>query len=161
VHCSDICLLMSIQGQNPNPSLAGAFPLSPAADKLPPELYSAMCHRTRLALDNFFARTTNHHRWLAPLVPKRSSQLLCRAPRRAISLPLASRCHRRGTFPAQIPIAELRHAPTEAYLPRFRALALFGRRPSERVAGSSLPASENLHNTGLTQCNKAKPLRCC
>src|SRR5258706_8693251 len=33
------------QSTNPNPSLAGAFPLSPAADKLPPELYSAMCQQ--------------------------------------------------------------------------------------------------------------------
>src|SRR4029077_5467390 len=32
-----------------------------------------------------------------------------------------------------------------AYLPRSRALALFGRRLPERVARSSLPASENLH----------------
>jgi hypothetical protein len=37
--------------------------------------------------------------------------------------------------------------PTEAYLPRFRALALFGRRPPERVVRSSLPASENLHRS--------------
>ena len=32
---------------------------------------------------------------------------------------------------------------------RFRALALFTRRPHERVEGSSLPASENLHITGI------------
>jgi hypothetical protein len=35
------------------------------------------------------------------------------------------------------------------HFPRFRALALFRRRPPERVEGSSLPASENLHRTGL------------
>jgi hypothetical protein len=35
--------------------------------------------------------------------------------------------------------------PTEAYLPRFRALALFGRRPPQRVIRSSFPASENVH----------------
>ena len=46
--------------------------------------------------------------------------------------------------------------PDGAYLPRFRALALFGRRPPECVARSSLPASENLHNSGLMQCNKAR-----
>jgi hypothetical protein len=34
------------------------------------------------------------------------------------------------------------------HFPRFRALALFRRRPPERVEGSSLPASENLHNCG-------------
>ncbi len=37
----------------------------------------------------------------------------------------------------------------ERTLPRFRALALFGRRSLQRVARSSLPASENLHRTGL------------
>ena len=70
--------------------------------------------------------------------------------------PLASRCPARGTLPAQIPIAELAARPTEAYLPRFRALALFGRRPPERVVRSSLPASENLHNSGLMQCSKQR-----
>jgi hypothetical protein len=68
-----------------------------------------------------------------------------RALRHAISPPLASREHRRGTFPAQIPIAEPAARPTEPYLPRFRALALFGRRPPERVVRASSPASENLH----------------
>jgi hypothetical protein len=32
--------------------------------------------------------------------------------------------------------------------PRFRALALFGRRPPERVDRLGIPASENLHKTG-------------
>jgi fumarate hydratase class II len=41
----------------------------------------------------------------------------------AISPPLASRYRRRGTLPAQIPIAELAARPTEAYFPRFRAFA--------------------------------------
>ena len=54
---------------------------------------------------------------------------------------------------AQIPIALLPHQSPPAalvhYLPtRFRALALFGRRLPERVVRSSLPASENLHNSG-------------
>jgi len=31
--------------------------------------------------------------------------------------------------------------------PRFRALALFGRRPHQRVDGLGTPASENLHKT--------------
>jgi hypothetical protein len=34
------------------------------------------------------------------------------------------------------------------HFPRFRALALFRRRPPERPEGSSLPASENPHRTG-------------
>ena len=35
-----------------------------------------------------------------------------------------------------------------AYVPRFRALALFGRRPPQRVDGLVMPASENLHISG-------------
>src|SRR5215813_5117957 len=35
-----------------------------------------------------------------------------------------------------------------AHIPRFRALALFGRRPLERVDNPTIPASENLHITG-------------
>jgi len=31
-------------GHNPNPSSTPAFPLPPATDMPPPELYSAMCH---------------------------------------------------------------------------------------------------------------------
>jgi hypothetical protein len=57
-------------------------------------------------------------------------------------------------FAAQIPIAEPAAQTDGAYLPRFRALALFERRPPERVDSSSLPASENLHKTGLMQCSK-------
>jgi len=34
------------------------------------------------------------------------------------------------------------------YFPRLRALALFGRRPPQRVDSLVMPASENLHNTG-------------
>ena len=44
------------------------------------------------------------------------------------------------------------------YLPtRFRALALFSRRSPERLVRSSLPASENLHSSGLMQCSKEHP----
>ena len=35
--------------------------------------------------------------------------------------------------------------------PRFRALALFGRRPSECVDGLVMPASENLHRCGRSE----------
>jgi len=83
----------------------------------------------------------------------RSLQTRWRASRRAISPPLASRYRRRGTLPAQIPIAELAARPTEAYFPRFRALALFGRRPPERLVRSWLPASENLHMSRHMQCS--------
>jgi hypothetical protein len=57
---------------------------------------------------------------------------------------------RRLTSSGQIPIglaAPLLHYPS----PRFRALALFGRRSAERVVRSSLPASENLTKSGCEQ----------
>jgi len=38
--------------------------------------------------------------------------------------------------------------------PRLRALALFRRRPPERVVRSSVPASKNLHTSGLMHCSK-------
>src|SRR5712671_1669009 len=37
-------------------------------------------------------------------------------------------------------------APPVPHFPRFRALALFGRRPPQRVDSLVMPASENLHN---------------
>src|SRR3977135_4051748 len=46
----------------------------------------------------------------------------------------------------QIPIEPA--APTVPTPPRFRALALFRRRPPEHGKGSPLPASENLHISG-------------
>src|SRR6266851_4335165 len=41
-----------------------------------------------------------------------------------------------------------RAAPPVPHFPRFRALALFGRRPPQCVDSLVMPASENLHNTG-------------
>src|SRR3981081_3285120 len=37
-------------------------------------------------------------------------------------------------------------APPVPHFPRFRALALFGRRPPQRVESLVMPASKNLHN---------------
>jgi hypothetical protein len=45
-----------------------------------------------------------------------------------------------------IPIAPA--APPVPNFPRLRALALFGRRPPQRVEASVMPASKNLHNNG-------------
>src|SRR6266481_3309333 len=39
------------------------------------------------------------------------------------------------------------------HLPRFRALALFGRRPHQCVARPSMTASENLHTNGPMHCS--------
>src|SRR5229473_764738 len=38
-------------------------------------------------------------------------------------------------------------APPVPHFPRFRALALFGRRPPQRVDSLVMPASENLHTS--------------
>src|SRR6516164_2910894 len=48
-----------------------------------------------------------------------------------------------------------RGTATPYLLPRFRALALFGRRPPERVVRPSLPASENLHKTCTKPASRA------
>jgi hypothetical protein len=55
----------------------------------------------------------------------------------------------------QIPIAPA--APSVLHPPRFRALALFRRRPSERVDGLVMPASENLHTSGPEQPQQFGP----
>jgi hypothetical protein len=96
----------------------------------------------------FFARPTNYRSILASVVPKPSPQTPRHASPCAIAPPGASRWHARGRLTAQIPIAEPAGRPTERTLPRFRALALFGRRSPERAARSSPPASENLHRSG-------------
>ena len=52
----------------------------------------------------------------------------------------------------QIPIV-LAESPLH-HPPRFRALALFGRRPHQRVDSSIIPATENLHKNRLLHCEK-------
>jgi hypothetical protein len=53
--------------------------------------------------------------------------------------PHSLRARRRSKIPIELA------APPVPHPPRFRALALFGRRPHERVDGLGIPASENLH----------------
>src|ERR1700686_3544399 len=55
------------------------------------------------------------------------------------------------TYRSKISIAPA--APSVPHFPRFRALALFGRRPQERV-DSVVPASKNLHTSGLMHRSK-------
>jgi hypothetical protein len=50
------------------------------------------------------------------------------------------------TYRSKISIAPA--APPLPHFPRFRALALFGRRPQERVDSVVIPASKNLHKIG-------------
>ena len=54
--------------------------------------------------------------------------------------------HPRARRRHQIPIAPV--APPVPNFPRLRALALFGRRPPQRVEGFLIPASKNLHING-------------
>src|SRR6476619_1196308 len=49
------------------------------------------------------------------------------------------------TYRGQISIAPA--GPPVPHFPRFRALALFGRRPPQRVDSIVMPASENLHRS--------------
>ena len=56
------------------------------------------------------------------------------------------RVHHRDRHQHTIPIALA--ALPGATLPRLRALALFGRRPPQRVDSLLMPASENLHSNG-------------
>ena len=54
-------------------------------------------------------------------------------------------------------------APPAPHFPRFRALALFGRRPPQRLDSLVMPASENLHNNGSgisTRCSDLRPSWC-
>ena len=57
-----------------------------------------------------------------------------------VSLPLrSSQAH-----PSSWPNPHSTRGTAAAHIPRFRALALFGRRPLERVDNPTIPASENL-----------------
>jgi len=71
--------------------------------------------------------------------------MFTRKPVAAIASVQAPHARPRG----EIPIAPA--APPLPHIPRFRALALFGRRPPVLVVGSSFPATENLHITGREQ----------
>jgi hypothetical protein len=64
----------------------------------------------------------------------------------------------RGLSPRRNP-----HSCGTAYVPppRFRALALFGRRPPERVDRFDIPASENQHRSRLTRCKKHRNTFAC
>ena len=67
------------------------------------------------------------------------------------------RVHHRDRHQHTIPIALA--ALPGATLPRLRALALFGRRPPQRVDSLLMPASENLHNNGRPELDR--PCRLC
>src|SRR5260370_33962936 len=69
--------------------------------------------RTRVSSHKFFALPTTCRSILAFLAPRRSAQTPQHPSPCAIAPPLAARSHSRGTFAAQIPIAEPAARPTE------------------------------------------------
>ena len=73
---------------------------------------------------------------------------LSQTPRATISVALRRhRAHNRGRRKIKIPIAFAAQPVT--HRPRLRALALFGRRPVQHADYLVMPASKNLHITGL------------
>ena len=93
----------------------------------------------RLARD----RTANpvEQRAIRSFAPARTPKIRAKAIRSTASAQLPQHSPRR-----QIPIAPA--ALSVPHTPRFPALALFGRRLSERGDRLGMPASENLHKTG-------------
>src|SRR6266849_2997345 len=63
----------------------------------------------------------------------------------------------KSTYRGYISIAPA--APPVPHFPRFRALALFGRRPPQCVDSLVMPASENLHNSGHSITSSARATR--
>src|SRR5271166_5961588 len=145
---------------------SGSTPHDPiTADQRPlPDLFLLACSPPQPSSHSYaqFADSCTRKHPAQPtarsFAPTRSHSLHCKIISARVTF---SACHCRSR--AQIPIAFLRHrspaAPPAHHLPtRFRALALFSRRSSEREVRSSLPAAENLHTT-CTQpdsCTAAK-----
>src|SRR5467141_1183651 len=55
-----------------------------------------------------------------------------------------------------VPLSIAPAAPPVPHFPRFRALALFGRRSPQCVDSLVMPASENLHNSGPSQTRRLR-----
>src|SRR5216684_748302 len=103
----------------------------PAVTKLAslPRIHQRSRHQSRRATPRSLAHTdVSNHAW--PQADRGNPY----NPASASPNPRQNPHSARGTAPA--------------YVPRFRALALFGRRPQERVEGFVMPASKNLHNNG-------------
>src|SRR3989454_12591818 len=94
--------------------------------------------------------TPVEHRAIRSFAPARTPWIRAKAIRSPASAQLPQHSRRR-----QIPIAPA--APSAPHTPRFRALALFGRRPPERVDDLGIPASENLHINGSEPALLAAP----
>jgi hypothetical protein len=95
------------RGGLPSGITFGRVPRYPSEIDPPPRL------RSRVSSHKFFSRPTNNRSILAFLASHRSAQARQYAVLCAINLPPAPRSHARGTFAAQIPIAEHAARPTE------------------------------------------------
>jgi hypothetical protein len=107
--------------------------------------HTSLRRSARLARD----RTANpvEQRAIRSFAPARTLKIPAKAIRSPASAQLPQHTRRR-----QIPIAPA--ALSVPHTPRFRALALFGRRLSERGDGLGMPASENLHKKRrLPECH--------
>ncbi len=71
---------------------------------------------------------------------------------RRLALPL--RLPSKAAVTWNLPSARCQPVPN---FPRLRALALFGRRPHQRVVSLAIPATKNLHRTRLMQCSNQSP----
>src|SRR5213083_2621785 len=147
------------------PQRSGSIPHDPntADQRALPDLFLLACSPPQPSSHSSsqFADCSTRNRSLQPATPSLAPTSSSSLDRKTFSasIPLSFRQHRRR---AQIPIALLPHqCPAAAlvhFLPtRFRALALFGRRPPERVVRSSLPAAENLHRR---RHSMGFPVRC-
>src|SRR6195256_6702914 len=121
-----------------------AFPIDPAPHRSAPFWPALARKHIRLRRSARLARdpTANpvEQRAIRSFAPARTPKIRAKAIRSPASPQLPQHSRRR-----QIPIAPA--APSVPHTPRFLALALFGRRLSERSDGLGIPASENLHKS--------------
>src|SRR6202163_3800498 len=118
------------QRSTPAPTLALLAGSQPAVTKLAslPRIHQRSRHQSRRATPRSLVHTdVSNHAW--PQADRGNPY----NPASASPNPRQNPHSARGTAPA--------------YVPRFRALALFGRRPQERVEGFVMPASKNLHKS--------------
>ena len=115
--------------------------------------FGLQCPRFRRSARSARSHTANllAQRAIRLFTPTRTPTLQGKAIGSAASLQRPQHS-RRG----RIPIAPA--APSVPHTPRFRALALFGRWPPQRVDGLGIPASENLHRTGCERIAARQPL---
>jgi hypothetical protein len=107
------------------------------------EVVEAFC---RVAASRSNTLRSIHQPSVAALhAPAEMPTALSPVPRYADVASCSRRAYHRARRRHQIPIAPV--APPVPNFPRLRALALFGRRPPQRVERFFMPASKNLHKS--------------